>query len=167
MSDKTVIVINGKGGSGKDTICQIIGKHYRTHVASAIVPIKDVASQLGWNGEKDLKSRKFLSDLKMAAIEYNDYPTRYLKKVYEKFLDSDCNVLFVHIREAEEINKFKSTVDCTTLLIRSQRTEVAYGNASDDDVENYDYDFIYENNKSLDDVEADFLEFFNTKIKKE
>ena len=32
-----------------------------------------------------------------------------------------------------------------------------YGNASDDEVENYAYDYIYENDTSLDEAEPSFL----------
>ena len=74
---KITIIINGKGGAGKDTMCEMAAKHFRTMNVSSIDPIKKIASQNGWNGEKDDKSRKFLADLKKIFTDYNDLPTEY------------------------------------------------------------------------------------------
>ena len=50
--NKTVIVINGQGGCGKDTICNIMAKYYKIKNISTVDPIKDIAKYAGWNGEK-------------------------------------------------------------------------------------------------------------------
>lgn len=167
--DKIVIIINGNGGVGKDTLCDFASEKYKVKNISAITPIKKIASQYGWKGEKNQKSRKFLADLKSIFIEYNDLPFKYLKEEYEKFLRDHKQILFVHIRESEEIDKFKNCVEipCVTLLIRREDLVKNWGNASDDNVENYAYDYIYDNNKSIIDAKSDFLEFlqeilFNT-----
>ena len=86
---KKIIVINGKGGVGKDTLCEITKKYYRTVIVSSIDPIKNIANQIGWDGTKDPKSRKLLSDLKRLCIEYNDFPTRYLVKEVCRFLEGE------------------------------------------------------------------------------
>ena len=71
--------------------------------------------------------------------------------------------LFVHIREAGEIKKF---VDATngaakTLLVRGgeRMKKSNYGNVSDDEVENYSYDYYFTNDKSLEETEILFKEF--------
>ena len=56
------IVINGCGGVGKDTLCQMAARHYKVRNISSVTPIKELAVQCGWNGAKDNRSRKFLSD---------------------------------------------------------------------------------------------------------
>ena len=76
--NKIVIIINGRGGVGKDTLCDFAAKHYKVENISSITPIKDLAKLCGWGGEKNEKSRKFLSDLKQLLIDYNEYPTQYL-----------------------------------------------------------------------------------------
>ncbi len=160
-----VIIINGSGGVGKDTICNIVGKHYKTMNISSVDPIKKIALENGWNGEKNEKSRKFLADLKQLFVEFNDLPCNYLIEQYQKFLKSDKEILFVHIREPEEISKFKNSIsgNCVTLLVhRRNRTRKAWNNTADDDVENYQYDFIYDNVKRLEEVENDFLSFFQS-----
>ena len=60
LKKKIVIIINGKGGAGKDTVCEITSKFFKVRNISAITPIKEIAANFGWNGEKDNKSRKFL-----------------------------------------------------------------------------------------------------------
>lgn len=158
---KTVIIINGNGGAGKDTLCDFAGEIYKVTNISAITPIKEIACQYGWQGEKDARSRKFLADLKKTFVEYNDLPFQYLTGEYEKFLEQDSEILFVHIREGEEIEKFKQYVEipCITLLIRRSGRPESWGNASDDNVENYQYDQIYYNDKTLEEAKADFGAF--------
>ena len=80
---------------------------------------------------------------------------------YERFLKSDRQILFVHIREKEEIEKFKSMVKsrCLTLLVEGQTDIKKWGNASDDEVKNYNYDLCYKNDKPLDEAEKDFVDF--------
>lgn len=166
---KTVIVINGAGGVGKDTLCDFAAKHFKVKNISSITPIKELATLCGWSGKKDDKSRKFLADLKRLTVDYNDLPTRWALGEYNSFLASDEQVMFVHIREPEEIEKFVRATDgaAKTLLIRGgvrmRRTE--YGNAADDSVENYKYDFYFVNDRTLQDAERDFCAFLSDILK--
>lgn len=157
---KAVIVINGAGGVGKDTLCDLAAKHFKIYNVSSITPIKEIAALCGWDGSKDDKSRKFLADLKRISIEYNNYPTIWAKARYEEFLTSENEVMFLHIREPEEIKKFVLATEgvAKTLLIRggTRMTKTSYGNAADDYVEQYEYDFYYVNEKSLEDAESEF-----------
>lgn len=171
---KTVIVINGQGKSGKDTVCKITAKRYRVKNVSAIDPVKKLASFIGWQGEKDDKSRKMLADLKQILIAYNDYPFNYIMNSINEFLASDEQIMFAHIREGDEIKKVvdacsKLGVNALTLLIRRNDkffVHKTFGNAADDEVENYPYDFIYSgNNDTVSDLEGSFNEFFDKNIK--
>lgn len=157
---KRVIVINGAGGVGKDTLCDLAAKHFKVYNVSSITPIKEIATLCGWDGTKDDKSRKFLSDLKLLTVEYNDYPTRWAYARYLEFMNSDEEVMFLHVREPEEIAKFVAITEgkAKTLLIRggARMRKDNYGNTSDDGVENYSYDYYYINEKSLDVAETEF-----------
>lgn len=169
--NKIVIVINGQGGSGKDTVCSIVGKHYKVKNVSTVDPIKSIARFAGWNGTKDDKSRKMLADLKQVFIEYCDLPLNYIIDEEKKFLTDDNDIMFVHCREADEIKKIveKSVIRAYTLLIRRNDAHYVhkhFGNLADDDVENYCYDFIYNgNNETLEDLERDFMCYFEGTIK--
>ena len=148
-------------------MCAIAEKHFEVTNVSSIDPIKKIARENGWNGEKDNKSRKFLSDLKKAYTDYNDLPTNFLLDEYRKFTEDDKDILFCHIREPQEIEKFKKAINypsnVKTLLIRRPETDDAvYGNESDDDVDDYDYDIIYENSGTIEEAEASFTRLLKT-----
>ena len=161
---KIVIVINGKGKAGKDTICDIVSRHFTSVNVSSITPIKEIARQHGWNGEKDNNARRFLSNLKMAFSEYNDLPTQYLLAKYSEFIaDQVHEVMFVHIREAAEIDRFSGMVSTPLVTLFIDRPGLGrFDNESDDDAGNYTYDYVYVNNKPLESLENDFMCFFNS-----
>lgn len=167
-----VIIINGAGGVGKDTICSVFWSHSCTLVYSSINPIKHIAFEIGWKGEKTDKARKMLSDLKDICTEYNDLPFKYMAEKLEDIKnEEDLDFAIFHIREPQEIDKFKRYVIaqgyiCKTLLIRSERAQQSYGNHADDDVENYQYDMVYQNDGTLENIEKDFMAFWREEQKK-
>lgn len=168
---KLCIVINGKGGAGKDTLCDFAAKAFPTVNVSSITPIKKIAAENGWQGEKTPEARRFLAELKRVFTEYNDLTTRYAISEYESFLsDPEKQLFFVHIREGEQIDRFLKQAraingcKCITLLITSQRCEQSYGNTSDDLVENYNYDHVFANDGTLAEAEAAFIPFLSELI---
>lgn len=169
-----VIIINGIGGVGKDTLCDFAAKHFPVRNISSITPIKDIARMAGWKGEKDAAARKLLSDLKQIFTAYNDLPLQYVLREYAAFRASEDRILFVHIREPEEIERLLERLQsmpdlpdltgctCLTLLIRRQQVAGRrWGNASDDLTEDYAYDHIYHNDKPLEEAEGDFVDFIS------
>ncbi len=164
---KAVLVINGVGGVGKDTLCGLAAKHFRVKNVSSVTPIKEIASMCGWDGAKDQKGRKFLSDLKLLCVEYNDYPTVWLTGQYRDFLAGDDEIMFVHIREPEEIGKFVRATGgvAKTLLIRGgdrfPEENRHYGNVSDDGVENYRYDYYFMNDGTIEEAERNFTKLLS------
>ena len=84
---KLVMVMNGKGGVGKDALCQALESRFSVVNISSITPIKEIASQHGWQGEKTPEARRFLAELKRVFVEYNDLPTRYLVEQYGAFAE--------------------------------------------------------------------------------
>jgi len=164
--DKIVIVINGEAEVGKDTLCDFVISEFYAEKISSITPIVQIAKENGWDGTKDNKSRKFLSDLKRAFIDFNNLPTTYLCKEFERFLDGENDILFVHIRESDQISEFmdkiKNACACCSLLVsdRVYKKPACWGNESDDFVDSYGYDYRYQNRKPLEDAREDFLEFF-------
>ena len=160
---KLTLVINGRGGVGKDTLCEVAATRYRVMNVSSITPIKELAAACGWQGEKTDRARRFLSELKRLTAEYNDYPTAWITARYREFLEGDSEILFVHIREGEEIRKFVAATggEARTLLVRADRRMPAhtYGNAADDLVEAYAYDYYFDNDAPAKEAGEAFLAF--------
>lgn len=162
--EKRVIIVNGRGGVGKDTICALAAACYRTRNISSIEPIVRIARFGGWDGVKTPASRLLLSRLKTAFTEFSDLSFSYCMQQYVAFLEGDERVLFVHIREPEEIARFRDAVGpaCRTLLVRRSALEAEgpLGNRSDDNVDEYQYDYYFDNDGPLDRLGASVRDFF-------
>lgn len=150
---KEIIVINGSGGKGKDSFVEFVSRYLKTENISSVDKIKEAAKILGWSGGKEDNDRLFLSNLKQLSKEYNDYPYEYVANEIVKFLKDNEEVMFIHIREPEEIERIVSDFNAKTLLVRNSNVLDIKTNYSDANVENYDYDFYIENNGNLEDLE--------------
>ena len=142
---KKIIVINGTGGSGKDTFVTYCSKYCTVFNFSSIDKIKQIAKLMGWDGGKTEKDRKFLSDLKALATNYNDLPYNSILKAISEFYNNNSDIMFIHIREPKEIKRIVLEFNAETLLIKRNNYELIKSNLSDKNVENYDYDYIIEN----------------------
>ena len=157
---KNIIIINGYGGSGKDTFVELVSKYNKVYNFSSVDKVKEIAKIIGWNGEKDEKSRKFLSDLKKLTTDYNDMPFNSIKDALSDFYESDKEIMFIHIREPEEIKRAVLEFNAKTLFIKRDDINKITSNSSDASVENYNYDYIIENT-TLEDLEESAKNFYN------
>ena len=166
----SIYVVNGAAGSGKTTfegnIKKIVGDN--CYILSTITPIKQIATMVGWNGKKDLESRKFLSDLKDLLTKYNDYPFNYIcdqiKHIEEEWAEYGISpksiVIFIDCREPEEIKKLCDKLDAKSLLIRRASAEnKETSNHADANVLNYNYDIVIENDENLFDYANKAIDF--------
>ena len=157
---KYIIIINGYGGSGKDTFVELVSKYNRVCNFSSVDKVKEIAKIIGWNGKKDEKDRKFLSDLKKLTTDYNDMSFESIKSKVIEFNNSDDEIMFIHIREPEEIERAVKEFNAKTLLIKRIGLNKITSNYSDASVENYNYDYIIENT-TLEKLEESAKEFYN------
>lgn len=168
-----IVIVNGRPGSGKTTFEYIIKQKMSAYceMRSTVDLVKEIAMfYAGWDGKKDLKSRKFLSDLKDLLTEFGNVPfndiVRY-KGIWEDDLErygviEHPHVLLVDSREPEEIQKFKDELGAVAVLIR--RADVdnqETSNHADANVFDFDYDWIIENNGSLEDLEQKTVDFLD------
>lgn len=156
-----VVVVNGMPESGKTTfqeackdICNMTAT-IRVDIMSSVEYVKHVARELGWDGTKTDRNRKFLSDLKRTLTDWDDVIFKKIKdRLYLLSVAQYDYILFVDIREPDEIARAAEELNAITVLLRRDEVEGrTYSNASDTDVFDYDYDVVIENNSDLEDLQ--------------
>lgn len=175
-----VIIINGAGGAGKDEFIKqfreaVIERSKGKAVVESISTVdyvKESAKFLGWNGVKNQKSRRFLSDLKDALTAFNDAPFKDVcerAKVADETSSAiglDC-FLFIHCREPEEIDrlveKFFLSYSAESLLIRRPSSDPdSFDNHADRNILDYlEYAYIVDNDGDLDDLRGKAEEYLD------
>ena len=170
-----VVIVNGKPGCGKTTFencCEEILGHAFCRCRSTVDKVKEIAYEVGWDGQKTLEARKFLSDLKDLFTKFNDMPANDIK-AYLRGWEEDLryfhvgdqpHVLFVDDREPEHIEKLKKELNAITLLIRRPGDElVDTSNHADKNVFEYEYDYVIDNNDDIEHLSY-FAEVFLNSI---
>lgn len=155
-------IINGRPRSGKDTFVNFCLEELGAFgkLISTVDFVKKIATECGWDGTKDLKNRKFLSDLKDLLTNWGDVPYKKTLQEIDMFkfdLDywdvSDKGVVFIMCREPKEIERFERELNAKSVLIRRASVEFEQqSNHADSEVLNHKYDYIIENNGTVDEL---------------
>ena len=156
MSEIKVLIVYGVARSGKDLFVDYLKEH-NPHIEkhSTVGTIKSIAKEhFGWSGKKTFKDRKFLSDLKNLWTEYDDGPfleiVNHVKLMEHGFLKDPDPILAVFVREPKEIQKIKDEFsDAIAVLVQRPGIEVP-DNMADQNVEDFNYDYILVNDSTLD-----------------
>ena len=153
------VIINGFPRSGKDTFVELCETQTLDNVSciliSSVDAVKEAAKILGWDGEKDSKGRNFLSDLKDISTREYDGPMEYMcNKLNKAVFMNNTVVAFMAIREPIEIEKFvKQFSDTKSIIIKRDSVKGIQSCHADINVEKAKYDFVINNNGSLEDLE--------------
>lgn len=148
---KIIAVLNGKPTSGKDTFAKCCGEYVRTRHISSVGLVKQMALKIGWDGAKDDDGRLLLSNLKKTLYQYHDTIFKDLKCRIMDWYASDDELLFIDIREPDEIERAVKEFKAITVLVDRDVPDVD-SNASDMDVLNYQYDYVVDNNGTMEDL---------------
>ena len=156
---------NSVGGSGKDTWASLLNKYIPTYKYSIVDLPKEAAKVLGWDGGKTEKDRKFLSDVMDLSTEYNDAPFKDVLSIVTDFKNNliENEVLIIDMRDPKDIARAVETFGAETILIRNPNVGKIESNHADRDVENYEYDYIIENDGTLEQLQ-NVAEFFVREI---
>ena len=172
-----IILMNGCGGSGKDTFEQMVTEsllEQKTDVAvyhvSTIDPIREIEKTLATlNGEPYIQDkdchRKACAELKRIWDEQYHGSFKYLKPILECY-DTMCYntqeaaVVFIHVREPHNLQRLYdahadgslvphcSEWDITSVLLYGRTNPEDFDNTSDRDVENFEYEVYIDNDAS-------------------
>lgn len=165
---KNIVIINGSATFGKNTFVKQMSEMVAVDYISSIDKYKEIATKYFTYNEYDKNDnvRSFLSELKALAIKYFNQPYKDTVTAINDFLESDSpsEILFIDIREPDEIEKivnvFKSQ-DIVTLLINNPNKECNTSNTSDENVFDYPYDWIIENDGTIEDLKFKAIKFYN------
>lgn len=162
-------IINGRPRSGKDSFVSFCLEELGAFgkLISTVDFVKKIATECGWDGTKDLKNRKFLSDLKDLLTNWGDVPYKKTLQEIDMFkFDLDCwnvpdkGMVFIMCREPEEIERFERELNAKSLLIRRASVEFEQqSNHADSEVLNHKYDYIIENNGTIDELKEKAKDF--------
>ena len=170
-----ILCVNGSPRVGKDLFCKYAYENRgMVYSYSTIDEVKKLALQLGWDGQKDAKGRKFLSDLKDALTTYSDLPRKYVLEQIEQILtlykrsDNSDVIFLVQMREPAEIERWKNLHGARSVCItRDDATMVTeWGNHADDETMFYHYDYYLTNASNKEAWKEKSVNFID-KIRKE
>lgn len=169
-----VVIVNGRPGVGKTTfenLCaRVVGNAFCNR-RSTVDKVKEIAAIAGWDGVKDAAARKMLSNLKDIFTEYNDMPFNDIINYLDKWeselryynVGHHPHILFVDDREPEHIDRLKKALNATTLLIRRPDVEEEEtSNHADENVFEYEYDWVINNNSDLTELYEEAKRFVNS-----
>ena len=166
---KKIFVQNSVGGSGKDTWASLLKKYIPTLKYSIIDLPKEAAKVLGWDGGKTEKDRRFLSDIMDLSTDYNDAPFKDVLSLVTDFKNNkdfaEYEVLIIDMRDPKDIARAVETFGAETILVRNPNVAKIESNHADRDVENYEYDYIIENNGTLEQLESVAKAFVDRYVK--
>ena len=158
--EKHIYITNGVARCGKDTFAKLLNEFVPTIKYSSIDKIKSIAKECGWNGGKNEKDRKFLSDLKCLTSEYSDLPFRDISRIVNDFRSAEAfKVLLIDMREPDEIARAKQEFGAETILIVNQNIPHITSNMADKNVYNYNYDWVIRNNGTINDFRETVKKF--------
>lgn len=174
MSKTIICIMNGMAGSGKSTIQNKVmtsadsimlpdGSEFDISIQSSVdIPYKCI-KMLGWDGIKDDEFRSDMAALKQMYIRHCNGPCRDIVRLAMEASTRNYynHIIFIDIREADEINKLKALSSSlemmdiyikTVLVRRKQVEDKQHGNNSDDHVldSGIEYDIVIDNNNATD-----------------
>lgn len=171
------IIINGKPQVGKDTFVNFIKNNFNKYIIDNISSVDFIKNWLlDMNIDvinKPNNVRQLIVNIKHAFYNYNNnfIIDNICSDIYKKYCNY-CNssdgiynniITFIHCREQYEIDKFKSNLNAKTLLIKRESLDnITYNNQADDNIFDYNYDYIFNNNyDNLIDYEINAIKFFH------
>lgn len=143
-----VIVINGMGGVGKSTFISLCHEiDLKVIETSTVDFVKEIALQAGWDGVKDQKGRRLLSDIKDALERYDDIPNKKIDEFIQSHPDS---IIFVNAREPHNVQRYVDKYGAVTVMVINPNATQVQGNHADEGVYEYIYDYYIENSGDLE-----------------
>lgn len=165
-----IIIVNGAPRVGKSKFVEYCVKELKGFGTSlsTVDLVKEIARKCGWNGKKTEKNRWFLAELKDLLTKWDNVPFKDIEKKINLFdytlgqydIEKNQGIVFVMCREPEEIDKFVKKYDAITVLVsKKEKDNVSHLSWVDMNTWDYKYDYIIDNNGSLEDLHNSAVTF--------
>lgn len=144
-----LIGVHGPAGSGKTTAAKVICNYFDAKIHPFAQPLKDFAKLLGWDGVKDEKGRRLLqllgTECGRKCICEHIWVEHWMKKY-----DPNLNIVADDVRF---INEVATIIENNGFLIKvtGRKTENTPQHESEQEIPDQFFNFIVENNGTLDD----------------
>ena len=159
MTNHTVILINGRPRTGKDTVVNfmcnaLMERGYMAEAFSSIDPVKAMLGAVVDLSQKTEADRILLSEVGDALEKHSAFRTnRCIWFAEDVFRASENAVVFLHVREPENIEKLRATflakgVNVVRLLVVSDRG-IDVDSRADQVAGTGEYDLAIRNNSTL------------------
>lgn len=166
---KNIFIINGMGGSGKNTFVDCINEVVPTLHISIVDPVKEIASTLGWTGNKSDADRKFLYELKQALDNYKDSNYGWIREqveLFDKGKLAPYKVLCIDMREEHQVERARKDFGAKIVLVKRSGVKDITTNPADANVYKINYDITVDNSGSLDELKEEAKKFVKKYIEK-
>lgn len=182
FKDTLVIIVNGKPESGKTYLCdEFIKKqidlenHNKSSLKSIMyTPIDRIKrcakSYFGWDGDKSIGSRSMLAELYQFDINHNNETFKEMINFINRCNKNRYEIIFINIRNIDQITLLQETLSQNSYRVRTMymytdsKDSIIYDNKADDNVEHFDYDIVFKNNKDYKSF-CDFCDIVITNFK--
>lgn len=158
---KFIFIINGAGGTGKDKFVECCSKFITVRNISSVDHIRDALAiicptyEIGLEKQQNEDGdiwRDNIHKLKMLSAKMDDGPFKVInRKIFDFFGDGN-KVLFIHIREPEEIEKIVKCYNCKTILFKNYNARPIDSLSVERNVTDLNYDIIIHNDGTIDDL---------------
>lgn len=109
---KILVLVSGKAGAGKDTVGEYLVRKFGFKRYAFADRLKEIAREVGWNGEKDEKGRRLLQELGSVVRRYDQdtWVNIVLDKIKEenskKVVITDCRYVNEYLRARKFAGEF-------------------------------------------------------------
>lgn len=156
LKSPKIVIVNGISCAGKDSFCDFCGTFCKTITVSTVDKVKEIAKDVfGWDGIKDEKGRRLLTEIREAWGKYNEGPLMHVFDTVR--IGEPTDITFIMIREHTELLKAQALFishgyTCLTLWVeRKDNTPGPTEQRFLDMIpEGYNFDFVIHNDSDLE-----------------
>lgn len=150
------IGIAGKMGTGKSTVAKMIAEKINGKIVPFAKPLKDLATQMGWNGVKDEKGRRLLqllgTECGRECIGEDIWISHWLYEIHKRE-NNGYHIIADDVRFENELNVIRVHPNGILIKIKRLTNQQDSEHASERDLPDSLFDYVIINDGSIEQLE--------------